>query len=376
MTVDQILNAVGGADDAMLAVCEAIPPARHTVWKWASAAAGFTILIFAAAAVLRGTRSPLPQPQPAPSVSLPAVVTESETTRRTEPDSDGETDIVFPPYNAPAQMPTGVINGGGETQAGPGRTGEKYGDTEADALPGGETQTVSDGLWQNAPITTKYPYLHWNGQTYTSRGRAQLNGNVQNRVLGSATLQGFDNDPAHRTTAEILPISGIAADAAVAVRFGDETAYAYVCQSYAPGTLGQLMDDLRLREHCTIIGANGCGGDLAATVFSAPAAGEVWTLFDRAAPLDDTAALHPATALVRYNLPLLGQTPGSFAVTEDGWLLVDFCERELAYRIGSARAAAFLDYLNRECHPTKLAERTTAAYTQTPAEADTVPTGR
>ena len=370
MTIDRLLDAVGGADDTLLALCEHIPPKKHTAWKWVSVAACIALTVLAVTVVLRGTHLPT-QPEDT-TAALPAAVSESETETLTEPENEEQTksseaEIPAPPIvNLPAQSEPAFFPNESTTAPYMG-SGRVYDGSVETPRNGGET--TPDGLWDNAPITSKYPTMVWNGQTYLSRGKAVLDGQVQRQPLGTATLQGFDGDPSHTTTAKLYPINGISTDAAVAVRYaGGETCFPFVCKTYAPGTLGQLTDDLSLWDNITITGASGCGGELAATVYTAPDTDEVRKLLDRDAPIAADNRPRYAAVLIRYSLPLLGQTTGSMGLTEDGDLIVHFCENELTYHVGKARAQAFIDDLNQNCHPTKLAEQTTKGYTVPPAE--------
>ena len=380
MTVDQLLTAIGGVDDTLLAVCDNIPPVKHTAWKWASAAACLVVSAVAIIAALHGTRLPLSPDKETTQIAAAGNETVSaQPSERRETVAEDDTDIVFssaqqqtqPNTTTPAQegasqihLPNQPVQEETSVQSGISSDGLYSGDRET--AGGKNTEVQNSALWDKAPITTKYPSMQWNGGTYASRGRAELNGQVLKQVLGTATLQGFDGDPSHKTTVQVMPIRGIAPDAAVAVQFpGNAMYYAYVCQTYAPKTLGQMIADLRLKENCTFTGASGCGGSYAATVYSAPAESEVWKLLDGSAALDTQKKLRPAVVLVRYSLPLLGETSSSFEVTEDGYVTVHFCEKELCYFVGRERAAAFMEYVEKNGNPKRLAEGTTTGYTAT-----------
>ena len=99
MTADQLLTAIGGVDDALLAACDNIPPAKHTAWKWAGAAACLVISAVAVVAALHGTNFPA---SPDTSTTLLAaaesgsVSVQSSERRETAAEADTDIDIVFP----------------------------------------------------------------------------------------------------------------------------------------------------------------------------------------------------------------------------------------------------------------------------------------
>ena len=219
--------------------------------------------------------------------------------------------------------------------------------------------TGASSARDTAPITTQYPEVTYQGRRYTSRAGTDLRGRTGQR-LGSVTLQGFDG--AHTVTAELLTITGISPDAAVAVRFPDGSCYAYVSPEYRPATLGKLTDDLDLRSNLTVGKVRGGGYEAANS--PAPSSETFWALFDRSAPLDTSEVRHTESVVIDVTLPLLGYPNGSIGVTADGYLIVPLLESEKAYYIGKDRAQAFLQTIGGSPDGIRLSESKTGKDTE------------
>ncbi|MCR5485765.1 MAG: hypothetical protein K6F09_09250 [Clostridiales bacterium] len=422
MTADNLLTSVGGVDDALLELCNNIPPARNNVMKWVSAAACIALSALAVTAVIH--RKDIPKEDGTGAKSLPASYSESGAIASSNDYFTSDNAAYIPgggteenrSYSVKVDVKNNgtdraTLNGGAEnaketstenkadrkasenpnvtdravttkpsvawtdkTNAGSGSMGSGDGRSEETAKAETATEsllstTIVQRTWESIAITTRYPSFTYNGKYYTSRGKAKL-GDPVKQVLGEVTLESYDGDKSRTTTAKIMPISSVSPDAAVAVQFTGYAEqfvesgkyYAYVNKSYSPKNLGQLMDDFSLKQNCTFKGVSGCGGDYTAMTFSAPDENEVWKLFDRSAALDTREVRHEETVLIRYSFPLVGYDVGSIGLTADGYMLFMINERTYVFYIGQARAQAFLKYIMESCNPKSLVA-TTMGYT-------------
>ena len=363
MTAENLLSAIGSVDEALLCACETYRPKTKRVWKSLAAAACIALAVAAVAAVLH--QKPIPaepqNSQPDAVQTLPAVSEETRTDASASENMTVPEEIIhlpmqpYVPQSSATQAGTPAIvtekSGGGNIQSG-GRSEGLYG---GDAQPGGTNDPEQDALFEKAPITTKYPQMRWQGGTYTSRGNSDPASRVEQSIIGTAELTGFDGK--HKMSVAILPLSGISTAAAVAVQFPDsDRCYTYISRSFAPATLGEYMDAFDLWNTMQFTGVSGCSEAYAAAVYPVPDQAAIRQLFDRSAKLSTEKTLYNSDMLLRANAPVLGFR-GSFAVSKTGYVLCMIGDTERAYFIGAERAEAFLKTVDAG-PATRLAETT------------------
>ena len=382
MTAEQLLVALGEIDESLPEVCEKTFPKKTIPVKEILAAAACVALVLLSTVAITHRRSRPPvqssettaagvaeiqtEPATGESVTYPAsegataVDILDELPQTTPPTATKRAEIPVnnaaqPQTDASVCVPNTTKNAASKSGSG---ASESYTAESAEVRGKPLTTAAVSRPFDNAPVTSKYPDLTYNGKHYTSRGNSDLRGKV-GQSLGSVTLSGTDGDHDYTTTAELFSIPGISADAAVAVLFPDGGCYAYVSPQYRPATLGQLMDDLSLQSNMTFGQVHGSSGKYAATIYPAVPDSEVrQMLFDRSAKLDDREVYREETVLIDVRLPLLGYPAGHIRLTADGYLIFPLLESEKVYCIGRERAEAFLAYLDRMEGATKLAETT------------------
>ena len=345
MTGEQLLIALGGVDDTLLEACEHYRATRRVPWKAMAAAACIALtLILGGVTALHHARLPVSteptEPQTTQTGETFAAVYSQET----------DTEECFLPPSSGTETTRQTITqvNGTNTPACSGSGSGKIGmyDGQDRYASGADEASVQETntLFEKAPITTKYPTLTWQGKTYMSRGNSDPSAKVQKTVLGSVEVTGFDG--AHRTTVSVLPIRSVSQAAAVAVQFADSSRYyTYVCDSFAPATLGEYLDAFSLWDNASFTRVSGVSRKYAATLYPAPSAQTLKNLFDGDAPLAVNVNEYdcPQDMMIDCSMPIFGIKGSSFGVSETGYLVCRLTDSTVIYRIGQDRAKAFLD---------------------------------
>ena len=221
-----------------------------------------------------------------------------------------------------------------------------------------EQNTAPLPRWEELEISEQYVHLPFSGASYGGAA-AQLEAGQVGEKLGDAVLSGQDNytGETHTMPGAVHRIQGIADTCAVAVRFEGETAfYVYRNSLYRPETLGQLIDDLNLRETLSLGSAwyneRKADGQYAQIEFPDLPDEAVWErlLADTSLPnvWSDANTFLDAMS-VSVDIPLLGYANISLGITEDGYLTTNILDTGKAFYIGQEAAQGFMDYVLENC---------------------------
>ena len=337
---NKMIHAIGGIDGKF--IDEAARPSRKkaVIIKWCAAAAGFCVIAGLAAAVWI---------------------------------SSG-TNGIFLNKNS------GAANGTGEEILTEEYDGKYQGNGTADTAPGdSETYTEEAGdmvskpssshdiyevpSWDDMTVTQKFPYLSFNGYEYSTADRTVPEESTGKKIT-STTLTGTDSrtGKTYAVNGEIYEITGISKNCAVSLKFEgyDEL---YVCRNsgYRPETLGQLTDDLNLRETLTFGKAYATvkkGDTYTETEYSGLDREKVWEMLlsDRELKnVKDYDSMNFGKELisVSINIELLGYENISLTVTGDGYLTTNILGTGKAFFIGKEKAENFAEYVRENCEGTE-----------------------
>ena len=217
--------------------------------------------------------------------------------------------------------------------------------------------------WDDMTVTQKFPYLSFNGYEYSTADKVIPEDKVGKKIT-SATLTGTDRytGKTYAINADIYGIAGISKNCAVSLKFEgyDEL---YVCRNsgYRPETLGQLTDDLNLRETLTFGKAYATvkkGDTYTETEYSGLDGEKVWEMLlsDRELKnVKDYDSMNFGKELisVSINIELLGYENISLAVIEDGYLTTNILDTGKAFFIGKEKAEEFYGYVRENCEGTE-----------------------
>ena len=213
-------------------------------------------------------------------------------------------------------------------------------------------------------VTQKFPYLSFNGYEYSTADKVIPEDKVGKKIT-SATLTGTDRytGKTYAINADIYGIAGISKNCAVSLKFEgyDEL---YVCRNsgYRPETLGQLTDDLNLKNTLTFGKAYATiqkdKNSYAQTEYSGLDGEKVWEMLlsDRELKnVKDYDSMNFGKELisVSINIELLGYENISLTVTEDGYLTTNILDTGKAFFIGKEKAEEFYGYVRENCEGTE-----------------------
>ena len=333
---NKMIHAIGGIDDKF--IDEAARPSRKkaVIIKWCAAAAGFCVIAGLAAAVWINSG--------ANGIFLSkesnAAGGAEEGTLSEEYDGD---------YKA---------NGTADTAPGDSETYTE----EADDMvsePTSSQDIYEVPSWDDMTVTQKFPYLSFNGYEYSTADRTVPEESAGKKIT-SATLTGTDSrtGKTYAINADIYEITGISKNCAVSIKF-EGYKELYVCRNsgYRPETLGQLTDDLNLRETLTFGKAYATvkkGDTYTETEYSGLDGEKVWEMLlsDRELKnVKDYDSMNFGKELisVSINIELLGYENISLAVTEDGYLTTNILDTGKAFFIGKEKAENFAEYVSENC---------------------------
>lgn len=333
---NKMIHAIGGIDDKF--IDEAARPSRKkaVIIKWCAAAAGFCVIAGLAAAVWINSG--------ANGIFLSkesnAAGGAEEGTLSEEYDGD---------YKANGTADT--VPGDSETYT------EEADDMVSEPTSSHDMYEVPS--WDDMTVTQKFPYLSFNGYEYSTADRTVPEESAGKKIT-SATLTGTDSrtGKTYAINADIYEITGISKNCAVSIKFEgyDEL---YVCRNsgYRPETLGQLIDDLNLRETLTFGTAYATvkkGDTYTETEYSGLDGEKVWEMLlsDRELKnVKDYDSMNFGKELisVSINIELLGYENISLTVTEDGYLTTNILDTGKAFFIGKEKAENFAEYVSENC---------------------------
>ena len=337
---NKMIHAIGGIDDKF--IDEAAQPGRKkaVIIRWCAAAAGFCVIAGLTAAVWISSGANgifLSKESNSAGGALEGTLSE---------EYDGD-------YKA---------NGTADTAPGDSETyTEEAGGTASDTSS--EQDSYEIPRWEDMTVTQKFPYLSFNGYEYSTADKVIHEESIGKR-LTSATLTGKDvyTGKTYAINADLYEITGISKYCAVSLKFVgyDEL---YVCRNsgYRPETLGQLTDDLNLRETLTFGKAYATvkkGDTYTETEYSGLDGEKVWEMLlsDRELKnVKDYDSMNFGKELisVSINIELLGYENISLAVTEDGYLTTNILDTGKAFFIGKEKAENFAEYVRENCEGTE-----------------------
>ena len=333
---NKMIHAIGGIDDKF--IDEAARPSRKkaVIIKWCAAAACFCVIAGLTAAVWinSGTNGIfLNKNSGSANGTGEEILTE---------EYDGD-------YKA---------NGTADTALGDSETYTE----EADDMvsePTSSQDIYEVPSWDDMTVTQKFPYLSFNGYEYSTADRTVPEESAGKKIT-SATLTGTDSrtGKTYAINADIYEITGISKNCAVSIKF-EGYKELYVCRNsgYRPETLGQLTDDLNLRETLTFGKAYATvkkGDTYTETEYSGLDGEKVWEMLlsDRELKnVKDYDSMNFGKKLisVSINIELLGYENISLTVTEDGYLTTNILDTGKAFFIGKEKAENFAEYVRENC---------------------------
>lgn len=242
-------------------------------------------------------------------------------------------------------------------------------DHVAPPLPTGGTPTTSaewtpdiwyELKWDEKPVWMKFPHFErFEIGSYAVRETATLTADKVGGYLEDVNLHGYDiyTETGYDIVGKIYRIKGINPHCAVALQYPDENEYfVAVCGKYSPATLGDLINDLSLRENLQVgtvyrsyRDENGRIHDFR---YDGLTAEKTWELLLNDTTLPTVTEWHTegtSKVSVAINVPLLGYHNISISLFADGYMLTYLLDTEKVFFIGADKVDAFLTYVEENC---------------------------
>jgi len=223
--------------------------------------------------------------------------------------------------------------------------------------------------WDDRTIAEKFSSVTWNGTEYTTSSNTAIPSDQIGSLLGTFTAAGYDYSqsalPEYQADCEMYSIHGIASACAVAVKFaGTDDYFPYTNAIYRPGTLGDLINDLNLRENLRINNkiyySYWEGEDFVQMEYSLPDPNVVWTMLLSDAGLKNEAGENPAIDLsimdCSIDVNVIGQRNIAISVTENGYLTTNILATEKRFFIGKDAVNRFAAYVLEHGSGSRLVE--------------------
>lgn len=218
------------------------------------------------------------------------------------------------------------------------------------ANQGGEMVIVPQ--WDELSITMKYGEFRTDDITYHTM-TTEIPSESVGEFLYSTEMQGYDiyTDTAYTVNAQIYSVKTVLTDCAVAVKFEeDDKYYVYTNSYYTPETLGDMIDDLNLRETLSFGKAYSDFRTENAQIFRTYEDFDdsiVWEMLlsDEAVKNVSYDRFYEKIVGISVDIPLLGFRNISLGVTKDGYLVTNIMSTQKCFFIGEEKAEAFGEYL-------------------------------
>ena len=204
--------------------------------------------------------------------------------------------------------------------------------------------------WDEMSITRKYPSIQLDGICRPIED-VPLNEELVGDRIKSVTAEGYDIYEKKKYTigCTLYKIKDVSAECSVALQFDGFDEY-YPCinsETYKPKTLGDLIDDLNLRENLTF---NSIYTD-DSMKFEAPHSSVIWKML-----LSDTDAKNRGGKYYKLSLvgisidvDVIGAENISLAVNKYGYLQTNILGTGKSFYIGKDKVQAFIDYVYENC---------------------------
>lgn len=213
--------------------------------------------------------------------------------------------------------------------------------------------------WDELSISQQYVELDFGGVRYSTRA-TELDAAHVGEALSTATLSGYDEyeGKSHTITGAVYSIQKISSQCAVAVRFEDrDEYYVYINPYYQPDTLGDFIEDLNLKENLSFgsiwYSYFDSSKQYYSVEFTCESDGFIWDMLLQqtdVATVDDYDSLWLVDEMgISVNIPLLGYSNISLAVTEEGYLTTNILDTGKAFYIGTEKVESFVNYVKQHC---------------------------
>ncbi len=221
--------------------------------------------------------------------------------------------------------------------------------------------------WDEKTITQQFYFAEYDGKKYDSQHTKILSENV-GKKLGTVVLTGEDayTNIVYTKNADVYEIKTISSEWVIALQFeGTSEYYVYVNIHYRPTTLGELIEDLNLKEIMTFGTVKYSYLDttkkenqqIVNVEFYDVKDEDVWNMLLSDENLEnvynDTGNYNYYSdkfvkgVKISVDIPLLGYENISIELTDKGYLITNILGTGKGFYIGEEKVEEFIDYISK-----------------------------
>lgn len=224
--------------------------------------------------------------------------------------------------------------------------------------------------WNELAINEQYNLFTLYGSEFNS-GKGTVSEDMLDGFLGNVTAQGYDvyEEKAYEKEASVFSIKNISEKGVLAVKFAeDEKYYIYFTFDYDPYTLGEVIEELNLRENIVFGSTAGCttieNGYMTEWKYSGLDSEKIWELLSDAEirtesifDYKDFDERLEEELSFRVDVPVLGIENLSMQVTKGGYVHTNmFFGQSMLFNVGKDKTDAFVKYVKENCKGEKVWE--------------------
>lgn len=221
---------------------------------------------------------------------------------------------------------------------------------EGNAEGAGEMAIVPQ--WADLAVSMKYTEIKSEDLTYHTMA-TDIPSESVGEFLFNTEMQGYDiyTDTTYTVNAQIYSLKNILKDCAVVAKFEeDDKYYVYTNAYYAPETLGDMINDLNLRETLSFGKAySDYTDDIKHTMRTYEDFDDsiVWDMLLSDENIKNVSydRFYDKIVGISVDIPVLGFKNISLGVTKDGYLITNIMSTQKCFFIGKEKAEAFGEYI-------------------------------
>ena len=221
--------------------------------------------------------------------------------------------------------------------------------------------------WEEMPINQQYYLANYNEKSYDSKNAKIPEDNIDQKI-GTVILTGKDTytEETHTINADVYSIKNISSECVIAIRFENTLEYyVYINAYYKPNTLGDLVEDLNLRENLsfgTIIyeyldSTKPENEQIIEVEFPDVDSKEIWNMLLNDLTLENIyrdngkyrSDYFVKSVGISIDIPKLGYKNISIELTDKGYLITNILDTGKGFYIGEEKVQEFIDYLTENC---------------------------
>ena len=186
--------------------------------------------------------------------------------------------------------------------------------------------------WNERPVTQQFGNITFNGFEYsTNPATASVDVSEIDELIYTTTSSGYDDDNVYTINCDVYSLNQINPLCAVAVKYEEHDGY-YPFRNpyYVPSTLGDLINDLNLRDNLVfgmVYEEPSADNDFTMTAYTLPGTSVIWDLLLSDTSIKNEGDMHDGVPFafvsvmgVSIDVNVIGYTNISLAVDADGFL--------------------------------------------------------